>query len=218
MGDARNPHSISIKDESVIQKSMHGLVVPFPTPQSYELAISRMKRGGIEFMMAGYILLASPVWSVPPLWEHQCWLPHTLVPLHWTFHPWFNRDTPENTLRITQSFLFTQPREGLTICCWASGRQFTLHGTSSVSLLSGVCSSRAVRMQWTHLGCMTVQRGIPSAEAMRKRRFQWRTNEHPVCRFFTRYEGTPSETWVFHFIVPPLPSTSLSSSLSRHQL
>ena len=46
MGDARNSHGISVVDESVAQKLMHGLVLPFPTPQSYELAISRTKRGG----------------------------------------------------------------------------------------------------------------------------------------------------------------------------
>ena len=60
-GDARISHSISVEDESVIQKSMHRLAFPRPTPQSYELAISRIKRSGIEFIMAGCILLSSPV-------------------------------------------------------------------------------------------------------------------------------------------------------------
>ena len=61
MGDARNSHGISVQDESVTQKLMHGLTHHFPTPESYELAISRMKRGGVEFIMASCILLASLV-------------------------------------------------------------------------------------------------------------------------------------------------------------
>ena len=61
MGDARNSHSINVEDESVIQKSMHRLALPLPNPHSCELAICRMKRGGVEFIMAGCILLASLV-------------------------------------------------------------------------------------------------------------------------------------------------------------
>ena len=45
MGDARNSYDISVEDESVTQKLMHGLRLLSPTPQSYELAIFRMKRG-----------------------------------------------------------------------------------------------------------------------------------------------------------------------------
>ena len=60
-GCTRNSHGISVKDESVTQKLMHRLALLFPAPQSYELAISRMKRGGVEFIMAGCILLASLV-------------------------------------------------------------------------------------------------------------------------------------------------------------
>ena len=61
MWDARSFHSISVKDESVTQKSMCGLVLPFPVPQSYELAISRIKRSGAEFTVASHITLASLV-------------------------------------------------------------------------------------------------------------------------------------------------------------
>ena len=58
---ARNSLSISVEDESVIPKSMHKLALPFPTPQGYELTISRMKRGGVEVLVAHCILLASLV-------------------------------------------------------------------------------------------------------------------------------------------------------------
>ena len=61
MGDARGSHGISVKDESAAQKSMSRLALPFSATQSYELAISRMKRGEAEFIVAGSILLASPV-------------------------------------------------------------------------------------------------------------------------------------------------------------
>ena len=43
------------------KKSMHGLVLPFPAPHSYELAISRKMRGGVELIIASCILLASLV-------------------------------------------------------------------------------------------------------------------------------------------------------------
>ena len=177
------------------QKSMHGLALPFSAPQSYELAISRMKRGGVEFIVAGCILLASPVWSVPLASEHQHWLPHTPSPSTLNFSPLIQQGHFENIWRIAQSFLFTQPRGVSTVCHWAGGRQFTLHGTSSVSLLSRVCSSRAVRVHWAHIACMTIQRGVPSTGVMRKSQFWWRTHKHPVCWFFMRYKGTPSATW-----------------------
>ena len=37
MGDVRNSHGISVKDESVAQKSMSSLVLPFPTPKVISL-------------------------------------------------------------------------------------------------------------------------------------------------------------------------------------
>ena len=168
---------------------MQGPVLLFLTNQSYEHAISRMKRGGGELIVA-----------VVSFWHHCCdqYLHHWNtnvdsltfpVPLHQMFHPWSNRDAPENILRIAQSFLFTQARGVSTICCWASSRQFTLCGTFSDSLLSRVCSSRAVGVHCASLACMTIQRGAPSAGAMIKSQF-W----HPVCWFFTRYKGTPSAT------------------------
>ena len=61
MGDARNSHGISVEDESVVQILMHGLALPLPTLQSYELSISRTKQGGVDFIMASCILLAPPV-------------------------------------------------------------------------------------------------------------------------------------------------------------
>ena len=78
--DTRYPHSINVKDESVVQKSMCRLVLPFSFPQSYDLPISRMKRGGVAYIMASCIILASLVWSVPLPQEHQWWLPHTPDP------------------------------------------------------------------------------------------------------------------------------------------
>ena len=100
----------------------------------------------------------SLLWPVVSFWTHWCdqYLCHQttnidsltlLVPIHQTFHPVSNRDTPENVLRTAQSFLFTQPRGASTLCCWAVSRQFTLCGTSSASFLSGVCSSRVVGVE-----------------------------------------------------------------------
>ena len=60
IGNARCPCDIIVKDELVTQKFMCGLALPFPTP-CYKLAISRMKRDGVEFIMASCIILASAV-------------------------------------------------------------------------------------------------------------------------------------------------------------
>ena len=123
---------------SVIQKLMYGLVLPFSTPQSYELAIFRTKRGGVEFIKASCILLASlgvistSTIGTPMLTPSQ---PQSL------YIELFTRDALENVLRKAQSFLFTQPRRVSTVCHRASGRLVTLCGTFSVLLLSGVCSS-----------------------------------------------------------------------------
>ena len=57
--DARSPHGISVKDEVVIQKLMPGLVLSFHTPRVMSLQSLGMKRGGVEFIMASCILLAS---------------------------------------------------------------------------------------------------------------------------------------------------------------
>ena len=79
-GDARSSHSIVVEGETVAQKLMCGLALQFHAPQSYELAISRMKRGEIEFIIAGHILQASLVWSVPLPQEWWHWCLHTPGP------------------------------------------------------------------------------------------------------------------------------------------
>ena len=112
---------------------------------------------------------------------------HTpLIPLHQTFHPWSNKEAPENIWMNKWSFLFTHPRGASPVWCWASDGQFTLCGASSVSLPSRVCSSRLVVVHLSHLAQMIIQRGVPSVGAMRKSWVWWRTHEHPVCWFLMR--------------------------------
>ena len=66
MRDTGNFHGISIQDEKIIPKIAGLAITPIPAPpQRYELAISRIKRGGVEFIMAGHILQASLLWLVP---------------------------------------------------------------------------------------------------------------------------------------------------------
>ena len=48
-GDARSSHGISVEDEAVTPKIDAWASTPISCPQSYELAISSMKRGGVEF-------------------------------------------------------------------------------------------------------------------------------------------------------------------------
>ena len=57
-GDARSYHGISVEDEMVTQKLMWRLALPSHIPQSYELAIIRMKRDVVEFIVDGCILQA----------------------------------------------------------------------------------------------------------------------------------------------------------------
>ena len=98
MGDARNYHSISVHNESSHSKNQcMGYHPQFHVPQSYELAISRLNRGGVEVIIASCIFWASPVWSVPPPPEHWHVGFHTpLIPLHQTFHPWSSKEALEN--------------------------------------------------------------------------------------------------------------------------
>ena len=60
-GDARSSHGISVEDKMVGQKIDALASTPVSCPQSYELAISRIKRGGIEFITTSPILQASLV-------------------------------------------------------------------------------------------------------------------------------------------------------------
>ena len=55
MGDARSSHSISVQDEIVTPKFDAWASAPISHPQSYELAISSLKRGGVEVIVAGHI-------------------------------------------------------------------------------------------------------------------------------------------------------------------
>ena len=48
-GDARSSYSISVADEGVPPKINVQASTPVSKPQSYEVAISSMKRGGVEF-------------------------------------------------------------------------------------------------------------------------------------------------------------------------
>ena len=105
--DTRNSHGISFQDGNVTPKLMHGLAPLFHAPQSYELAISRTKRGGVEVIMASCIFQTLPVWSVVLLPECWHWLPHT--PSHSTSNllPLIQHGGSRKFQRNAQSFLFT---------------------------------------------------------------------------------------------------------------
>ena len=168
-GDARSSHSISVEDEAVTQKSMCWLALPFHAPQGYELAISRTKRGGVEFIMAGHMLQASTSVISTICCQNANIDSHTpLVPLHWTFYPWSNIYALENIWRTAQSFLLTQTKGVSTVHCWAAGRQSTLCCAFPVSLLSGICSFRVMVVLPGSSAHMTVQRGVAFAGVMRK--------------------------------------------------
>ena len=194
-GDARGSYGISVEDEAVTQKSKCRLALPFHTLIVMNLQSLEWREVGLSL---SWLAISYKLQQWDQYLSHQndnvdSHIP--LVILHWTFHPWFKVDILVTVPRIAQSFLFIQPRGVSLVCCWASSRQSTLGGTFSVSLLSGVCSSRAVVAHPTWSAHMTIQRGVPLEWVMRKSQFWCRTQEHSVCWFFTRYEATLSVTW-----------------------
>ena len=106
-GDARSSHSISVEDEVVTPKVNVWASTPISCPQSYELAISSMKRGVVEFNH-GQPYPAS-ITSVINTSAARVLTFDSLIPGTSTshFYPWSNRDALENVWRTAQSFLFT---------------------------------------------------------------------------------------------------------------
>ena len=162
-GDARSSHGISVDGGGVTPKIDVQSSTPISCPQRFELAISRMKRGGVEFVIASHIPQASLVWSVLLCMNAGIDAYTPVVPLHWTLHPWSNTDAPEDIWRTALSFPITQLRGVSAVCCLASSRQSTLCGTFSVSLLPEVCSSRAMvvhlsaQLTWLYKGKCPLQ-------------------------------------------------------------
>ena len=103
-GECQECHGICIQDEVVTLKIDAWASAPFPYPMYYELAMSRMKRGGVI--------------SYRPHWCDQylhCWNTnidfHTpSIPLHWTFTILSIQEALENVCMNAWSFLFTHPR------------------------------------------------------------------------------------------------------------
>ena len=60
-GGHRSSHGISVEDGIVAPKIDAQASTPISHPQSYELAISSMKRGWIRVIVTGHILQASLV-------------------------------------------------------------------------------------------------------------------------------------------------------------
>ena len=183
MGNGRSFTASVFRVEWSLKKLMHGLAHPFHNPHVVSLQFLVWREVGLK-----------KSWLVMSFKPHQCdqnlhlWNTyvdiHTpLVPLHQTFHAWSSKEALENIWMKAWSFLFTHPRGVSPVWHWAGNGQFTLCGTSSVSLSSWFCSSRVVVVHLACLAHMTVQRGVPSVGAMRKSQFWWRTHEHPVSWF-----------------------------------
>ena len=154
-------------------------------------------------------------WSVVSYWPHQCdqylhcqntnvdllTLP---VPLHWSF----TLDAVGMLWKMSEGHhkasYSPNLKEFQWCCCWAGSKQFTLCGTSSVSSLSGVCSSRVVGVHWTHLACPIIQRGVPSARVIRKISFGGGLMSILSTSFYMVQRDSFSNL-VFHFIQFLLP-------------
>ena len=160
-------HGICIQDRIVTPKIEVWASAPISHPLFCGLAVSRMKRGGIEKVMVNHVQ-ASLVWSIL-CFQNAIMDIHTLpVPLHWTSHPLSSKEALENVWVNAQSFQFTHPRAVSPVWHCASNRQSALCCTSSVSLSPGVCSSRVVVVHLAWLVHMIIQRGVSSVGAMRK--------------------------------------------------
>ena len=174
MGTPGSSHGISVEDEVVTPKIDVWASTPISHPQSFELAISSMKRGGVEFYRSQpCILEASPVWintsatRTPKLTSSHPWSLYIQ-----TFHPWSNRDTLGNVQRIAQTFLFTQPRGVSAVCCWGQW-QIISHFVAlsqSHSYLELVPPGHWWCTMPTQLAQL-IERGVPLAGMMRKSQF-----------------------------------------------
>ena len=150
-----------------------------------------MKRGVIEEITIIHIFLTSSVCSVPLPPEYKYWCLHIPFCLHQTFYPWSSKEATENVLRNAQKFLLIHPRGVSPVSCWVGGRNFAHCGTSSFSLTFKVGSSMTVVAHFVHSAHTPEHKGAPILWVMRRSQFWWRTCEHPVHWFFTRYEGIP---------------------------
>ena len=129
-GDTRSSHGISVEDETVTPKIDTRARTPISHPQSYELEISSMKRCGVDF----YCGQSFPT-SITGVINTSAARAPALTPSHpWSLYilPLIQQGCSENVWRTAQSFLLTQPKGVSVVCCWASGRNFTLCGASSV--------------------------------------------------------------------------------------
>ena len=137
----------------------------------FELAISKMKRGGIEEIVISCVFLILSVWSVPLPPECQHWCLKSPFPLHQTFHPWSSKEVQENVLRIVQSFLLSHPREVSPVWHWASSRHSAFCGAPLFSLTFQVGSSRMVVAHLVHSAHTPEHKGASFTGVMRRSQF-----------------------------------------------
>ena len=176
-----------------------------------------MKKGGVKEIVVGHIFWALPVWSVPPPPKHWHWHPHTQVPLHWTFHPWSNKEAPENVLRNAQSFLFTQPKGVSPVWHWAGGRQFTPCSTSLFSLYQSLLLQDGGGTPHS-LSPHTWSKGIPIMGWWEKVHSDGGLMSVQFAGFSQGRKGHLQQLGTPLHMVPPPTDPSLFSSLGRYQL
>ena len=216
-GDTRISHCIGVEGKVVAPKIDVWASTPISCPLSYELPISRMKRGGVEFTMAMHILQASLVWSVPLLPECPCWLPHTPGPSALNLSPLIQQGCSRKCLKDSTKLPVPQPRGVPAVCQWAGGRHSTLCGASKASLLPGVCSSRVVMAHLACSACMALQRGVPLQGWWEKASFE----EHiSILSTGSSWGMKGHHQWpgIALLIIPSPTGPSLSSSPCRHWL
>ena len=135
-GDAWNSHGISVEDEAVTQKSMHGLALPDHKPKLWASNLWNKERWGWVYHDCPYPTSLTGVISTSLVWML------TLTPSH----PWslyleiFTLDLMWTLWKMSDgqhiASCSSLPRGVSLVCHWAGGRQSTLWGAFSFSLLS----------------------------------------------------------------------------------
>ena len=210
------------------KKSMHRASTPISHPQSYELAISRMKRGGVEVIIASHILQASPG-VISTSAARILALMHTHAPGPSTLNSspliqhGCSRRCPKDSTELPY---LPNLEESLLSVTGLAARQsaYFVALSQSHSYLKFVPLG-----QWWHTlpnsACTICTKGSALCTgAMRKSWFQWRTCEHPVQLVLHEVWRDTLSDPAYHFIwflLPPVlhfPLPLVGISFSQDQV
>ena len=197
--DARSSHSISVEDETVTQKLIHGLALPFHAPRVMSLQ-SLEWREGVELF-----------WLVISYKPHQC--DQNLCNQNanvGSSHPWslciklFTLDptgcSGEYPKNSTEASCLPNLEESQLSLAGNGVRCSTLVALSQSHSYSGVCSCRVVVAHPAPQPTQPYKEEMSLAGVMRKSQFWWRTHKPPIHWFLHEFWGDAISDIAFHSI------------------